>query len=485
MQRLRSAGLRSPKVAERRRRPVGAAAATLLWAGLLLLLASWPYPPPVPAAAAEEPGDAGQAGERSAPAPAELVYVVPVNGNVEHGLARFIRRAIGEAEAAGADLVVVEIDTPGGRLDSVLEIRRDLVGSPVPTATYVEHRAWSAGALIALSTQHLYMAPDASIGAAEPRPPDEKTISAVRAEFEATARRHGRDPQVAAAMVDASVEIEGVVEEGHILTLTADRALEIGFIDGVAANRTELLAALGAADARVVVVEPRGAERFARFITDPVVAPILLAVGFMGLVAELLLPGFGFPGLVGIAALALYFGGHMLAGLTGWEVVILFLVGVVLLAVEVFMPGFGVFGIAGLGAMLLSVFLTAPSAADAVRSLFAAVGTSLILGFILVRYAGARGLWSRLALGERLSGEQGYVAPSYPRELVGRTGRAVTTLRPAGTAVIDGRRWDVVTEGSFIKAGSLVRVIAVEGVRIVVTEAEPGEATTASPAGEE
>src|SRR5690606_17678313 len=119
------------------------------------------------------------------------------------------------------------------------------------------------------------------------------------------------------------------------------------------------------------------------------------------------------------------------------------------------------------GAMLLSIFLTAPSLADAVRSLFAALGASLVLGVVLVRFAGARGVWSRLSLGEQLSGDQGYVASSHPRELVGRTGRAVTPLRPAGTAEIDGRRWDVVTEGSFVEAGRPVRVVAVEGLRIV------------------
>lgn len=457
-----------------------------LWTVLILLVlvglnAALPLPA-VPVHAQEVGGDAGGSPEAG---PIDLVYVVPVEGSVEPGLARFLQRAVAEAESAGADLIVFAIDTPGGRLDSALEIRRTIVGSPVPTAAYVEHWAISAGALLALSAQHLYMAPGATIGAAEPRPADEKTISAVRAEFEAMAQRNGRDPRVAAAMVDASIAIDGLVGAGEILTLTADRAEEIGFIDGVAAGRPELLAALGAGEARVVETEPRPAERFARLVTHPVAAPILLAAGFMGLVAELLLPGFGLPGFVGIAALALYFGGHMLAGLAGWEVIVLFLVGVVLLAVEVFVPGFGLFGVAGLGAMLLSIFLTAPSAADALRSLFAALGASLVLGVVLIRYAGARGLWSRLALGERLSGDQGYVAPSYPPELVGRTGRSLTPLRPSGTALIDGRRWDVVTEGTFVAADRPVRVVAVEGVRIVVAEAAPEDENAAASQGEE
>src|SRR5690606_15671992 len=322
---------------ERRCRRLGTVLLLLLWAGFAGAL-------PFAAAPihAQEPG-----GDARAPAAAgavDLVYVVPVEGNVEHGLARFIERAVGEAEAAGAGLIVFALDTPGGRLDSVLDIRRTIVASPVPTAAYVEHWAISAGALIALATEHLYMAPGATLGAAEPRPADEKTISAVRAEFEAAARRRGRDPQVAAAMVDAAVAIEGLVEAGQILTLTAEQAAEIGFSDGLAAGRAELLAALGAGEARIVETEPRPAERFARFVTDPVVAPILLAIGFMGLVAELLLPGFGFPGIASIIALTLYFGGHMLAGLAGWEVVVLFLVGGRLLALEAFTPGFGVFG---------------------------------------------------------------------------------------------------------------------------------------------
>lgn len=434
------------------------------------LLAS-ALPPALAADASEQPEAA------NGPAPVDLVHVIPVSGSVEFGLARFIERGIAEAEAAGADLIVLEIDTPGGRVDAALEIRKAIIASPISTVAYVTHWAMSAGALLGLATDRLYMAPGSSIGAAEPRPADEKTISAIRSEFEATARRNGRDHEVAAAMVDADVAVPGLVEQGKILTLPAETAWEIEFIDGIAGNRVELLADLGAGDARVVESTMRGSERFARIVTDPTIAPILLALGFLGLVAELLLPGLGLPGVIGLVSLSLFFGGHMLAGLAGWEVVVLFALGVVLMGIEALTPGFGVFGISGLAAMLLSIFLAAPTATDALRSLFVALAVSIVGGVVLVRYAGARGFWHRIALGERLATEQGYVGTKHPVELVGQRGSAVTPLRPAGTAMIEGRRWDVVTDGSFIAAGQPVQVIAVEGVRIVVTAAadEPGQ----------
>ncbi|MBI2914417.1 MAG: ATP-dependent Clp protease proteolytic subunit, partial [Firmicutes bacterium] len=283
-----------------------------------------------------------------APTGVRTVYVVPIKGTVEPGLASFVERSLSTAEKEKADAVLLEINSFGGRVDAATEIRDMILEFEPPVLAYVSERAWSAAALIAIASPKLAMAPGASIGAAEPRPAEEKTISALRAEFEATAERNGRDPRIAGAMVDAELEIKDVVGKGKILTLSAEQAEKLGFVDYVAPRRQTVLAYFGYPGARLVVMRPAGAERMARFITDPVVSSLLLTVGFLGLLYELASGGWGVPGSVSLAALGLFFGGRLVAGLAGWEVLVLFLAGLGLLFLEAsVIPGFGVAGFAG------------------------------------------------------------------------------------------------------------------------------------------
>ncbi|HEY8415778.1 MAG TPA: NfeD family protein, partial [Thermaerobacter sp.] len=371
----------------------------------------------------------------------------------------------------------------GGRVDAATDIRGAIdraVAAGVRVVGWVPDRALSAGALIAIATQDLYMAPGATLGAAEPRPADEKTVSFVRAEFEVVARSRGRDPRVAAAMVDKNVEIPNLVEKGEILTLTADRARDIGFIEGLAADRQAVLQAAGLAGASVSELAPTPAERVARFVTDPVVAPLLLSLGMAGLIAEFYVPGFGFPGIVGILSLILFFGGHLLAGVAGWEVALLFLAGLLLLGVELLAPGFGVFGVAGLVAVGAAIVLVTGDWRTGLQSLLIGLLVTAVVIAVLARYAGRRGLWRRLALPARLAGEEGFRATGTRPELVGRAGRALTPLRPAGAAEISGERVDVVTEGEFIAPGDPVVVVRVEGLRVVVRRA-PADSSPAGP----
>ncbi len=447
-----------------------------VWPALALTLALWAglfaFPGPGPAARAAQPPGA--------------VYVVPVEGNIDQGLARFIVRAFAEAQRARASAIVVEITTLGGRVDSALDIVDAISGSTVPVTAYVRQRAWSAGALITIAAPTIAMAPGSSMGAAEPRPADEKVVSALRAQFEAVAERAGRDPRIAAAMVDAGLAVEGLVAEGELLTLTADRAREVGYADLLAASREEVLEFLGLAGAPVVEVRPTSAERVARFITDPMVAPLLLTLGFLGLLTEITTPGWGVPGTLGLVALALYFGGHVIAGFAGWEVLALFALGMVLLGIELFVPGFGVFGVGGLAALVASIVLASGSPERAVRSLSLALLASVVAVLVLMRLGRFRGWWRRLVLAEAVTGAGGYVAARHLEDLLGQRGTALTTLRPAGTVEIGGRRVDVVTEGEFIPAGSPVEVVGVETTRVVVRRApepRPGpEPATGEPA---
>ncbi|NLM95863.1 MAG: hypothetical protein GX165_09895, partial [Firmicutes bacterium] len=218
----------------------------------------------------------------SALAQGATVYVIPIEGTIEPGLVEFVKRALNEAKRDGVEGILLEIDTFGGRVDAATELVDLMLDMPMPVIAHVRGRAWSAGALIALAADYLVMAPGSSMGAAEPRPAEEKVISALRAEFESLAERNGRDPQVAAAMVDKDVVIEGLVEKDKILTLSANEAERRGFADFIAAGRQQVLSKYGFDDARVIEPSPNWAENLARFLTDPTVSSLLLSLGFLG-----------------------------------------------------------------------------------------------------------------------------------------------------------------------------------------------------------
>jgi len=401
------------------------------------------------------------------------VYVVEVSGTIDGALAAVVSQGVSEAEARGAEAVVIRIDTPGGQVDAALRIRDVLLGAAVPTVALVDSRAWSAGALIALACERIAVVPGASIGAAEPIPASEKNISAVRAEFEATAEARGRDPDLAAAMVDASISLPDVVDEGKLLTLRAGRALELGLADLEADGLRPLLEQLDLGGARVQRFEPTVGQNLARFLTNPIVSAVLLAVGFIGIIIEVVSPGFGVPGVLGLLGLGLYFFAHIVAGAAGWWALLLFVGGVVLLATEIIVPGFGVFGVGGILAVLAAIFLAAGSPEQAALSLTIALGITVAAIAVSWRLLRRRGFFSRLALLVSQAPDAGYVAPRDQHELEGAVGRALTNLRPAGAVSIDGRRVDAVTEGDYIRSGTPVRVLRVEGSRVIVAAVEP------------
>ena len=410
------------------------------------------------------------------------VYRIPVTGVIEMGLAPFIERSLQEAAKAGAGAVILDIDTPGGRVDAAERISDAVSDSPVPVYALVNRRAFSAGALIALATQRVYMRPGSVIGAATPvdgsgTKAPEKIVSAMRSEMRALAEARGLDPRVAEAMVDEDVAIDGVVEAGKLLTLTTEEAVALGYaeaVDGLDA----LLAELGQASTPVVSTRVNWAERTVRFFSHPIVAPFLLSLGFLGLIAEIKTPTFGMAGVAGLTALGLFFGSHLLIGLAGLEDVLIFAAGLVLVGVEVFViPGFGLFGILGgvavLGGLYMALLGNLPTTPDFTRA--GMVLTTSILIVLVSVWALIRALpgSSRLArsgvfLLTRTDRDIGYESAPHRFDLVGREGRAITDLRPSGTALVGEERIDVVSESEWIPAGSPIRVVTAEGYRHVV-----------------
>lgn len=416
----------------------------------------------------------------------DLVYVVPIHGTIEKGLSNFVKRAFDDATRSNSKLIVLDIDTPGGFTDAAEKIEKIISQSQIPTSAYVTAGALSAGALIAFAADELIMAPGTTIGAAEPRlgteKADEKYVSAWAGKLAAaaatSAEKNGRDPEraseIAAAMADADLAIPGVVEKGKLLTLTDRQALELGMSDGIMSSLDEVLTRHELENATIIEFSPSLAERLARWVTSPMVMPVLLTIGLAGLVIEIFTVGFGIPGTIGLIALGLFFGGSMLAGMSGWEAILIFILGLILLGVEVLvLPGFGIVGIGGLGAMIISIILAAPSLEQAIISLVLAILGTIVLLFLSIKLLPSRRVWQRLVLGVKQEKEEGYVAPSLSlQNLVGTEGISVSPLRPAGAIEVDGERIDVVTDGNFIPVNTPVKVVKVEGTRVIVRRKE-------------
>lgn len=439
-----------------------------------------------------------------------LVVRVEVIGEIDLGLPPYLARALRDAERDGAQAVIVEMDTPGGRLDAVLQIRDLLLQTELRTVSFINTTAFSAGALIALASTDIVMAPGSVIGAATPVQGDtgetasEKIISAVRSTFRATAVERDRDPDVAEAMVDPTVVIDGLSERGQLLTLTDREALTVGYRDGTATNIGGVLTYLDLEDAQVQTVEIAPAERLARILTGSLIAPLLLSFGLIVLISNVLSGSIGIASLIGLTSIGLFVFGHLVAGLAGIEDVLLIFGGIVLIGIEVLvLPGFGIAGILGViaiisGATLAMLgrqlaFVDASDIVVTIGTLVLVFAVTLIAVIVVFTLLGSR----RTADGaprnwRRWLGDGGVLAPDSAqpppdaagplayRPPKGTIGVALTDLRPSGVAQFDGRRTDVVTDGEYLDRGSPVAIVRAEQFRSIVTRHEPSDTPASS-----
>lgn len=440
----------------------------------------------------------GLAAQQQADARDGPVYRVPIEGVIELGLAPFVERSLREAADEGASVVVLEVATDGGRVDAAERIAQAVSDSEVPVYAFINRRALSAGALISLATDGIYMRPGSRIGAATPvtgegETAPEKVVSAMRSTMRSLAEARGLDPAIAEAMVDPAIEVPGVVEAGRLLTLTTEEAVEVDYAR-TAEDWGDLMSALGTQGERVMDAEVNWAERVVRFLSHPVVAPFLLSIGFLGLLVEIKTPGLGIAGAAGVVALALFFGSHLIIGLAGAEGLILFGIGAVLILVEAFViPGFGVFGVVGIIGVLTGIYMSLlgglPTTEDYARAgtvLTGSVALVVASSWYLLRRLPTNRRLTRLGifLGEDTGRDVGYTSSILREELIGWEGTAITDLRPSGTGEFGDERIDVVSEQAWIEAGSPIRIVRSEGYRHVVRLIRAPDGASTLPPGE-
>lgn len=407
----------------------------------------------------------------------KVVYQIPVKQGVEQGLYAFLQRAFTEVNQNNADLVLLEIDTPGGEVEAAGEIGELIRKQEIPVVAYVADEAFSAGTYIALNCDQIIMSPGSAIGAAAPidlagNMAGEKFVAAWAKKMASAAQINGRDPKIAEAMVNPDIVIPGLTEKGKILALDPIQAKEVGYSEGTAKTVEEALTLLNYTDAKVFSVEPTAGEKVARFVTNPFIIPLLLTVGIVGIVIELITPGFGFPGIIGAFSLGLYFFGHYIAGFADMLHIILFLLGLLLLIIELFVPSFGILGILGIGSVISGIVMASYDTAYGFKSLGIALIVTVIVSFLVIKYLGHRGIWNKFILRDQQKNEEGYVAQTDWSNLLGVEGKTVTKLRPSGTAEFDGQLVDVISEGNFLDQGKKVRVVKVEGTRVVVRQVD-------------
>lgn len=420
----------------------------------------------------------------------KVVFKFDLKTEIMPGAARSVSKALQQASQLKADVILIHMNTYGGMLDAADTIRTAILNSPVPSIVFIDNNAASAGALISIACNRIYMRSGASMGAAtvvdqEAKPLPDKYQSYMRSMMRSTAEKRGRNPKIAEAMVDPRTYIPGVNDSGKVLTFTANEALQNGYCDGVAETIEEVLKAENLTGARLVEYKPTAIDKFINWLLHPAISGILILIIIGGIYFELQTPGIGFPLLASAIAALLYLAPLYLEGLAShWEV-LLILAGFGLIALEIFVfPGFGVSGVSGITLVVLGFMLTLlPNEGfdftftpdQAILESLLTVVVSLTLAIIVMFLFGGRvlksKLFGKLVLQDAMSAQQGYVSSEENSALsMGATAVAYTDLRPSGKIMAGGKIFTAVAESHFITKGTTVKVISVDGIKITVTD---------------
>ena len=449
---------------------------------------------------------------------ANTVYHIPIEGTIDLGLPPFIERSIAEAEENNAKTIIFEVNSFGGRVDAATQIKDAILDSKVPTVAFINKRAISAGALISLSCEKVFMAGGATIGATtavdmQGNKASEKVISYMREEMAATAEKRGRDKYIARGMVDEELEFPNKVmkefindgevidtiktkvyylvidgdtvivddiegrKQGNLITLTTEQSLKYKIADASIENFEAVLDTLGFSNLVVNKTTENWSENFVRFLTNPVVASLLTTFGFLGILFELQSPGWGIPGSIGLICLILSLSASYIAELATMSDLLVVLMGMLFLMLEAFVfPGFGLAGVAGIVFILWGLYLLLLPDVPVGEEVLSQASNGLIIGIIgglvglvlLFRAMTKTKFWRDLTSPDIQKKEDGYVASFGWEKLVGEEALTETDLHPSGWINVGKERVFALSEGNFIDKNEKVVILSVDGNRVVV-----------------
>jgi len=428
----------------------------------------------------------------------DVVYRVPIEGIIDLGLPPFIQRTLEDAESNEATAVIFDINTFGGRVDAATQIKDAILGADILTIAFINRRAISAGALISLSCEKIYMTGGGLIGAATAvdmtgKKGSEKVISFMREEMASTAEKRGRSKEIARGMVDEELtfthlviggdsikvdDIEGR-KDGKLISLTTEQALKYKIADGTAENMEALLDSLGYSSFETIETAENWSEAIVRFLTNPVVASLLTTFGFLGILFELQSPGWGIPGFVGLTCLILSLSASYIAQLATMSDMLFVLTGLALILLEVLViPGFGIAGLGGIGLMIYGLYLLLLPDIPVGEEVLGQAMDGFLIGLIgaviglvlLVKLMIKTKFWEQLTAPDTQKKEDGYSNTFGWESLQGETGIADTDLHPSGWVRVKDQRIFVVSEGEFIEEGKEIKILSVDGNRVLVRE---------------
>ncbi len=396
------------------------------------------------------------------------VYVVPIQGEINKATYNYLNSTLKEIKKGSPQAIIFEIDTYGGLIDQAERIKNLIIDLDVPTISYVNNKAESAGVLITLSSEKVVMANSSTIGSAETIPNTEKVLSMWRSFLRDVAQLRGRDPEIVEAMADTDVYIAGISERGKLLNLTSSEALELGICDLVSNDYDEMLKFFNIPQANMIKLEEGMELKLAKILASPYMSTLLLTIGFVGMVIELFTPGFGIGGTISIIAFGLFFGGNIIAGNSQWTSLAIFVTGLILLIVEAIVPGFGLPGISGIILVIAGTILAMGTITSALVSLSIAIILTAIITILLIKLGHKSPHLEKIVLTTHQKDEEGYLSASTKEEYLGKEGMTVSELRPSGIIEIDGKRLDALSEGSFIPKETPIKIVRVEGSKIFV-----------------
>jgi membrane-bound serine protease (ClpP class) len=419
------------------------------------------------------------------------VYTFGIDNNIDPRMNRKVKLALEDANSKGADVVIIEMDTYGGAVNDADDIRTMILESETPIHVWINKDAASAGALISIACDSIYMAPGSSIGAATvvmggggDAAPD-KYQSYMRSMMRSTAEAKGRDPKIAEAMVDQNLEIEGITEKGSVITFSVSEAIENGFCEGEIDSIEEVVEKQGVENFEILEYSESGVEKVIAFFLNPAVSGFLILVIFAGIYFEIQTPGVGFPLAASLTAMVLYFIPYYLTGLAqNWEIAV-FVVGCILLLVEIFViPGFGIFGILGIVGILTGLtlgmipndafdftFVPSGDLFVALLTVILAAIAAISLIFVFAPKVNQWKAFSSISLANTQQSTEGYTSTSYADSLLDKEGITHTRLMPSGKIIIDEEVYDAYSRGEFIDKGEKIKVISTEGTSLKVKKA--------------
>lgn len=396
------------------------------------------------------------------------VYVVPIKGEINRATYNYLRDVLNDLNnEKNVEAIIFEIDTYGGLINEAEKIKNLILATNIPTISFVNNKAESAGVLITIASEKVVVAPTATIGSAETNPNTEKVLSLWRAMLRDTAQYRKRDHEIIEAMADKDIILDGVSHKGKLVNLTSQESLKYGVADYISDDYNDILTNFNIINANVIQMKEGLQIKLAKYISNPYISSMLLALGFIGLVVEILTPGFGIGGTVSIIGFGLYFGGNLLAGNSNWTSLALFVTGLILLVIEGLVPGFGLPGISGIILVVTGTILAMDNLTNAILSVSISIIITTIVSVILLKLGFRSKLLDEIVLKTNHNTEKSSINLS-KEVLLGKEGIAISELRPTGFIEIDGERYDALTEGVFLPKGTPVTVIKVEGIKIFV-----------------